>query len=165
MPAGATYEAISTYTHTGGSTTQIDMTSIPQTYTDLVVVGNVIYSANAGDYLSYRLNGNSTNGNYAIQRMAFNSSSVSPDRGTDNKFVGYSASASQYVPFIMNLFNYTNTSYQKSAILRIHNAGTTSMYYGGTFTPTSAITQVSLFFAASSIAAGTTITIYGIKAA
>lgn len=165
MAAGVTYEPIVTYTHTGGSTTNITLTSISQSYTDLVVVGNVIYSANGGDYLSYRLNGNTTNGHYAIQRLAFSSSSATADRGTDNKFVGYSSSTSQYVPFIMNLFNYTNTSYQKSAILRIHNAGSGSMYYGATFTPTDAITQIDLFFAASSIAAGTMITVYGIKAA
>jgi hypothetical protein len=163
MPAGATYEPIATVTHTGGSVTQIDLTSISQSYTDLVVVGNVIYSANL-DYMSYRLNGNSTNNNYAIQRMGFSSTNIDPSYGLDNKFVAYTSSLTQYVPFIMNLFNYTSTFGQKSAILRLHNA-TYSTYYGGVFTPTSAITQVSLFFAAASIAAGTTITIYGIKAA
>lgn len=165
MAAGVTYEPISTYTHTGASVTNITFSTISQSYTDLVVVANVIYSANSGDYLSFRLNGNTTNGNYGIQRLNITSSSVTADRFTDSKFVGYSASTSQYVPFIMNLFNYTNASYQKSALLRIHNANATSTYYGGVFTPTSAITQIDLFFAASSIAAGTMVTIYGIKAA
>jgi hypothetical protein len=164
MPAAATYEPITTVTHTGGSVTNITLSNIPQTYTDLVVVSNVIYSANSGDYISYRLNGNTTNNNYYMQRVGINSTQMDPVYFGDTKFVLYSGSTSQYVPFIMNVFNYTNSTNQKSVICRLHNSSVET-YAGGTFTPTGAITQIDVFFAAASIAAGTTVTIYGIKAA
>jgi hypothetical protein len=57
MAAGTTYEAIATVSPTSG--TSYTFSSIPQTYTDLVLAGSCIMSG--GTTIRLRLNGASSN--------------------------------------------------------------------------------------------------------
>lgn len=165
MPAGATYDCIATTTLSGSPVTTVSFTSIPQTYTDLVLVSNIIYSANAGDYISLRFNGN-TGTNYSTIRVAANGSTVGTGANSnDDKLPFYSASTTQYVPFIAHINNYSNTNVNKTALVKVANA-TANLDIGvGLFRSTSAITQVDVFFAAANIAASSTFALYGIAAA
>jgi hypothetical protein len=159
-----TYEPIATYTHSGASTTTITMSSIPGTYTDLVVVSNVIYSANNGDYMSWRINGDSSS-LYSNTVITGDGTTASTNRATDNKIAFYASSTSNYVPVITNFMNYANTTSYKTILQRASNSASSVEARVGLYRSTSAITSISLFFGAASIAAGTNITIYGIKAA
>lgn len=160
-----TYEPIATYTHSGASTTTITLSSIPSTYTDLVVVSNVIYSANNGDYMSWRINGDSSS-LYSNTPLVGTGSSAESYRATnDNKIAFYGSSTTNYVPVITNFMNYSNATTFKTILQRASNASNSAEARIGLYRSTSAITSISLFFGAASIAAGTNITIYGIKAA
>jgi len=145
MPS--TYTPIATTTLSGSPVTNVTFSSIPQTYTDLVLVSNIIYSANGGDYISLRFNNNSTNGTYAITRLTANGSTVSADGGTDNKMPFYSSSTTQYVPFVAHINNYSNTTTFKTALVRLSNAGASVALGVGSFASTAAITQLDVFFA------------------
>ena len=161
-----TYEPIATYTHTGASTTNLTLSSIPATYTDLVLVGNIIYSANGGNYISLRFN-DDTNTNYSSTPIVGNGTTASSTRATnDNKIAAYASSTTQYVPYIVNIMNYTNTTTNKTVLMKISNAGSQVEARVGLWRKTpEAINRVDIYFALSSIAAGSIITLYGIKAA
>lgn len=164
MPA--TYEPIQTYTHTGASTTLITMSSIPSTYTDLLVIANVLYSANNGDYIGLRFNGDS-NSLYSSTPMAGDGTSTQSYRASgDSKIAFYAASTSNRTAVTIHMNSYANTTTFKSPIIRSSSVSSNNVEARlGLYRSTSAISSLSLFFPISSIAAGTEVTLYGIKAA
>ena len=164
MSKTATYSLIASYTHSGASTTTITMSSLPSTFTDLVVVSNVLYSANNGDYMSWRINGAAGNA-YSNTVMTGNGTAASAGNVTnDNKVAFYSSSTSNYVPVITNFMDYTNATTFKTFLIRTSNAAAGVEARLGLYRSTAAITSISLFFGAASIAAGTNIKLYGIQA-
>lgn len=165
MAAGATYEPLATTTVSGSSVGSVGFSGISGSYTDLLLVANVLYSANAGDYISLRINGNGTNNNYYLTRLGGNGSTVDGQYSGDNKFVMYTASTTQYVACFFHIFNYANATSAKTILGSVNNAGSYITYGHCYFSPTSAVTAVEIFFAANSIAPNTKLTLYGIKAA
>jgi hypothetical protein len=164
MAKTATYSLIASYTHSGGSTTTITLSSIPATFTDLVVVSNVLYSANNGDYMSWRINGDSS-ALYSSTPISGDGTTASSTRATgDTKVAFYASSTSNYVPVITNFMDYANTATYKTFLNRSSNAASTVEARVGLYRSTAAISSISLFFAVASIAAGTNIKIYGIQA-
>lgn len=163
MPS--TYEPIATTTLSGSSVTTVSFTSISQNYTDLILVSNIIYSANAGDYISLRFNGGG-GAIYSATRLAANGSTIGTGRSTnDDKLAFYTASTTQYVPFVADIMNYSNTTTWKTTLVRVSNATSNNDVGVGLFRSTSAITQVNIFFALASIAPNSMFTLYGVKAA
>jgi hypothetical protein len=164
MPA--TYEPIQTYTHTGASTTLITLSSIPATYTDLLVVANVLYSANNGDYIGLRFN-EDTSALYSSTPMVGNGTSTNSYRASgDTKIAFYASSTSTRTAVTIHINNYKSTTAFKSPLIRSSSVSSDNVEARiGLYRSTSAISSLSIFFPVSSIAAGTEITIYGIKAA
>lgn len=160
----ATYEPIATTTVSGSSVDTVTFSGISGSYTDLVIAANIIYSANNGDYISLRFNGDSSSNNYSVSRLQGNGSTVSAEGGSDNKIPFYSMSTSQYVPVLVNVMNYSNATTKKTCIIKLSNAGSIITNAIGIWNGTSAITSISFFFAVASISANSTFTLYGIKA-
>ena len=161
-----TYEPIQTFTHTGASTGLITLSSIPATYTDLVVVAHVLYSADNGNYIGLRFNGDSS-ALYSSTPLVGDGTTYNSYRATgDTKIAFYASSTSTYTTVTMHINNYTNTTTNKAVLLRSSTVSSSNVEARtGLYRSTAAINSLSLFFPNASIAAGTNVTIYGIKAA
>jgi hypothetical protein len=155
MPA--TYDSLATTT-ASGSQSSISFTSIPATYTDLVLIINA--GTNTG--YSVRLNGDSGS-NYSYTRIYSDGSSAASDRGTNTTDIisGWGGSTNNIIT--VQIMNYANTSTNKTAITRIGDNSYTAAVVG-LWRNTAAVNQVSIV-GGSNWVAGSTFTLYGIKAA
>ena len=168
MPAGNTYEAIATQTLTGTSS-GITFSSIPSTYTDLVLVATGLFSAQQ----SYRMQFNSDTGtNYSSTLLEGNGTAANSYRysnqnyfWTMNSMTGDSTAPS---PNIFNIMNYSNTTTNKTVLARENASGGTYPGTGagvGLWRSTAAINTVLIYPGGGTFNAGSTFTLYGIKAA
>jgi hypothetical protein len=163
VPAGNTYEAIATTTASGGESS-IDFTSIPTTYTDLVILANI--SATTAYEFFMRFNSDSGT-NYSVIGLEGNGTTPSSFRETNSPRAntGYSPSTNP-TPIIINLQNYANTTTYKNYISRSSPAAGSVIAYAGIWSSTAAITSISFTLTtAKTFNAGTVISLYGIKAA
>jgi hypothetical protein len=164
--ATTTYEPIQTYTVSGSATNTITLGSggtIPQTYTDLILVGNPIVSASL-DYKWY-VNGDNTSGLYSQTRLLGNGSSATSTRTTGANFLYLDATApasGSMQNFIMNFQNYANTSVYKTVLVRYNDAGTETSARVGLWRNTNAVSSITISTDSSTFAAGSTFTLYGI---
>lgn len=168
-----TYTPIATGITTGSSNS-IVFTSIPQTYTDLLLVVNYRSQyASAYDNL-YLYADNTANGNYSSTWITGNGSSATSSRSTNDQygsFVGYCPAASSasgtFGSTIIHIQNYTNTNTFKTAIVRTNTADSFTTAAVALLRGTGAITSTGAFNYgnASNLVAGSTATLYGIKAA
>jgi hypothetical protein len=164
MPA--TYEPIATQT-LASAATSITFSSIPSTYTDLkwVFVGGIEIDANA---LVMRFNGD-TGTNYS--RTFLNGNGASATSGT-------TASATRIqlqtvdtfsIPTFIScdIFSYAGSTFKTvlSSFSGDRNGSGNTFNLVGLWRNTSAITSITLLVLVDSLAAGTTATLYGIKAA
>jgi len=171
-----TYEPIQTYTVSGTSTSTVTFSSIPATYTDIVVIFNPGYSINA--IYPYMLFNNDTSTLYSITNLLGTGSAASSQRGTgaNRAFVAYDPSSTSAVGdtnFIAQIMNYANTTTYKTYLARANNAtasgslGTAAMV--GLYRSTSAISRIDIKGSNSgtdyNFANGSNFTLYGIKAA
>jgi hypothetical protein len=162
----ATYEPINTQT-LGTAVADVYLTSIPQTYTDLVLV---ISSKSAlFQQIGYRLN--SDNGsNYSYTQFAGTGSSAASQRASSDtygKFNWYGGSGNQWGVTIVHFMNYSNTTTNKTCIAR---GNALAEFTGADATvslwrSTSAITAINILGSAgANFSIGSTFTLYGIKA-
>jgi hypothetical protein len=170
-----TYVALDKVTVSGTSTATITFSSIPSTYTDLVIVGNLgSETTNAFPYLQFNgdtgsnysyteLYGNGTNA-YSVRvsnhTQLFNND-VSVKQGSVNSNVIY------------QIMNYSNTTTYKTSLTR-QNTVDAADYNGalaavGLWRNTAAITSVSIKLTRGgtgyNFSSGSTFSLYGIKAA
>jgi hypothetical protein len=168
MPA--TYESIATST-LGSATQTVTFSSIPQTYTDLVlIVSNVKHSFGGSDTVRDNLvqfNAD-TGANYSITFMYGDGTSAGTIRNNNISAVNTDypmTSATTGGLIIANIQNYSNSTTYKTVVQRTITPTRASAYVN-LWRNTAAIT--SMVVGASSgytLSAGTIITIYGIKAA
>jgi len=166
MAAGATYTPIATTT-LGSSASSITFSSIPQTYTDLVLITEGI-GASGGSYdvdMIVRLNSD-TGSNYSFTYFYGNGSSTVSSRSSNstNAIVGGVNDSGRSMS-ICHFNNYSNTNTYKTFIARI-NRPTIVAAFVNLWRSTSAISTIYLYPDSSkSFAAGFTFTLYGIAAA
>lgn len=161
-----TYEPIATQTLTSTAST-ITFSSIPATYTDLrlVLVGTCTSAAN----LLFTLNGSSSS-IYSVTRIYGNGTTAASANNTSLSFWNFlQAGLSTTNPhlYTMDLLSYTASIY-KTALLTgsEDNNGSGAVNAAvGLFQSTAAITSITAQTNTSTFAAGTTATLYGIKAA
>jgi hypothetical protein len=167
MPS--TYEPIATTT-LASAVASYTFSSIPQTYTDLILVTNVKGSSASG-YPAARFNsdsgtnysttffygvgggtsgtsGRSSNANYAYTQ--WNATFSTSDFNFNN---------------IIQIQNYSNTTTNKTYIARAGNAAVSTDINVGLWRSTSAISTISYHSLVGDLAIGTTLTLYGIAAA
>jgi hypothetical protein len=163
MAAGSTYTPIATTT-LGSTATSYTFSSIPSTYTDLVLVASIKYTT-SGDYTKLTFNGD-TSANYSSTVLIGNGSSASSSRTTSAAFVATSYDANnETFTDIFNIQNYANASTFKTVLNRHSVAGTRAEALVGLWGATpQAITSVTLT-ANTGYASTTSFTLYGIAAA
>lgn len=163
MAAGSTYTPITTQT-LGSSTSSVTISSIPSTYTDLILIVNGTSSnENAFDL---RFNGD-TGANYSTTAVygTGSGSGASYRASGDTKMdVGRSDSSSGVS--IINIQNYANATTYKTVLSR-GNDSSLVIATVNLWRSTSAITSLTIgrYTSGTSMNSGTTFTLYGIAAA
>lgn len=167
----STYTPIATTTGTGSSGT-ITFSSIPSTYTDLVLVCDIAYASLGGNtgYVNARVGNGSldTGNNYSYTYIQGNGSSATSGRlANTNTINGLSSvTSTNRVNLVMNFQNYSNTSTYKTVIHRVNDANYATAAVVNLWRSTSAINTISVFdYSGYSFATTATFTLYGIKAA
>ena len=160
----ATYEKIATTT-LASATNTLSFTSITGSYTDLVLICNTQRTANAGNPIRFRYNSDSGS-NYSQTNIYGNGSSAISDRLTSTTYheiYGLPLSAA-FSTQILNIQNYSNATTFKTTLLRGNNAAQQVIQSVGLWRNTNAITAIEIYVAADNMSAGSTFTLYGIKA-
>ena len=152
-------------TTTLGSASTITFSSIPSTYTDLVIVFSGTMASLAALFMQF--NGD-TGTTYSGTSLSGDGSSASSGRNTsDNqlRLVQTGGGKTSQFTIISHIQNYANTSVYKTALTRASAGNSETTAYAGVWRSTSAINSVYLFGnGGTNIASGTVVTIYGIKA-
>jgi hypothetical protein len=159
-----TYESIATTT-LGSTTGTVTFSSIPGTYTDLVLV---VDSSNVNSTAFIGLVINSETGNvYSSTRLYGDGSSASSDRYTNRSssmIIGTAYETSRGTN-IIQLMNYSNTTTNKTILNRDNGTGLRVGAIVGLWRSTAAITNIDVVAPDSTgFTSGSTFTLYGIKA-
>lgn len=164
----ATYEPIATTT-IGSATNSVTLSSISQSYTDLVLVVEGQTTSTVNVLLLVGNGSIDTGSNYSHTALWGNGSSVGSVRESNATQINldYFASGSgNQKNYIVNLMNYSNTTTNKTVLIRASLPSTETVTRVGMWRSTSAINtvQVKGNGGGNLLAAGMTITLYGIKA-
>ena len=165
----STYTPISATT-LGSSSNSVTFTSIPQSYTDLILV-TTGKNSNAFDAIDIRVgNGSIDSGNnYAMTAMNGNGSTgqtFSDSNASSMTNMGITSSSTLQTT-ILHFMNYSNIATYKTVIGRSNVTDFRVAAVTGLWRSTSAINQIQLRCdnASYNFTAGSTFTLYGIAAA
>jgi hypothetical protein len=170
MAAGNTYESIATYTTTGTPTTYT-MSSIPSNYTDIVLVGHFHFDGPSN--FTMWVNGD-TSSIYSTTNLGANGSTASGGRqtGVGSWLLSYQIGAPTVAGtghMVAHFQNYSNTNINKAAIIRMDAGAATypgTQLIAGLYRSNSAISSITISGnSGTTVQAGSTFTIYGIRAA
>jgi hypothetical protein len=164
MPAGSTYTPIATQTLSSAAAS-VTFSSIPSTYTDLVLVSAAPSVGGDISIATLQFNGDTAN-NYAFTRFTGNGTSASSDRvaNTSGLQSGLTYPGQYTQTWIIQ--SYANTSIFKTALNKSPVAQSLIRYGAGLWRSTAAITSVTLTDGTgTNYAIGSTFTLYGITAA
>lgn len=168
-----TYEAISTVTTTGTPAT-IDFTSIPQTYTDLVLV---FINTGVAGIVGVRTRFNNDSSAIYDKRYLYgqNSSASSAEQTNATYYNAIASGLHEYAESWINIFNYSNTNTFTTILSRLTGTGdagsswstrdTRTWYDTGRWRSTAAVTSINLSPESGNFAVGTIVTLFGIKKA
>jgi len=167
--ATATYNCIATTT-LGGHQTDVTFTSISGSYTDLVLICDVVGITTNHQNLALRVGNGSidTGSNYSNTTINGDGTSAVSDRYTGNNLIypdywGIVNSASRGNA-IMHFMNYSNTTTYKTVLCRSGRANMETSAVVGLWRSTSAINQIRLVAdSTNKIGLGSTFSLYGIK--
>jgi hypothetical protein len=168
MAAGATYEPIATTT-LGSNASSVTFSSIPQTYTDLVlVISTVPYSGSEG---SIRMRFNSDSGsNYSNTYLFGDSGGAQSGKNSNSTNIalsyGNALNNPRYTTIINHIMNYSNTTTYKTVLNRNGFSTDWTAAFVSLWRNTNAISSIVVDVTyIYDIGAGSTFTLYGIKAA
>ena len=159
----ATYTPIASIT-LGAATSSVTFTSIPQTYTDLIL----IYNGTSGiANLPIRFNSD-TGSNYSYTRIFGDGSIAHSDRQSGLTYGVYAIGSSERTLATININNYSNTTTFKTLLGRGNYTGTgyVSMF-ASLWRSTAAITSITLYGHtnfSTNFSVGSTFNLYGILA-
>jgi hypothetical protein len=154
-----TYDKIATST-LGSAASSVTFSSIPATYTDIVVIMNGTATAAADVYLYY--NTDTTNTNYSNTYISGNGSTAGS--GQDPiPAVGLFYTTDSNI--ISQVQNYSNATTYKTSINRSNTAASLVMTRVTMWRNTAAINQIQVKHSSGNFNTGSTFTLYGIKAA
>jgi hypothetical protein len=158
----ATYTPIASIT-LGADASSVTFSSIPQTYTDLVLV--TTGTSTSSQQICLRFNDATTN--YSSTILSGTGSAARSVRYTDltYMFFGYDAYfTSGQANSISHIMNYSNTTTFKTVLDRSNNAATGTGLSVGLSRSTSAVTKIEVVANTGSWGSGTTFNLYGIQA-
>ena len=171
MAAGSTYTPIATTTGTGSSAI-FTFSSIPSTYTDLVIILSAIGTSN--DFGIYGKMNNDSTSLYSNTELFGSGSTATSNRQstvTENFYGGWNTGAgtSTTSTVIIQYMNYSNTTTFKTVLSRYgvtNNSGAGEVgSVVGLYRSTSAINRIDIRAGAGNWATTATATLYGIAAA
>ena len=173
MPAGTTYTPIARTVLTANTST-VTFSSIPQTYTDLVLVTSSADSAAADNQVAFRINSNAT-AIYSFTAFRGSGSTVLSNReataaGRTYGTIGWNTAQSTTLGTaisVANFMRYANTATNKTVLSRSGNSANGTEVAAALCQLTAAISSIDLYSAniGRSFLAGSTFTLYGIAAA
>lgn len=162
----ATYTPIASVT-LGTTTATVTFSSIPQTYTDLVISYEGTSAATNG---GLRFNSD-TASNYSFQRFFGEGAGgvASADGAINATYAGIMIGSTGRTNAVANIMNYSNTTTYKSTISTgLTNSADATKYnvsfLTGNWRSTSAITSVSVLSNSGNFSVGSTFNLYGILA-
>ena len=165
MPAGSTYSTIATTT-LGSAASSYTFSSIPSTYTDLVLVASGLGSANTGVGMQFN---NDTGTNYSGIFLEGNGTTAVSERQTSAGSIRVAWNSlwdtSTIANIVINIQNYSNTTTYKTSINRSNNSARYAEAIVGLWRSTAAINSIKLSGSSANFAAGSTFTLYGIASA
>jgi hypothetical protein len=170
MSKTATYSLIASYT-IPSNTASYTFTSVPGTFTDLVIVGNTGYNAN-NYYTEMYFNGDTGN-NYGATYLGGSGTAASSSRRTNYPLIPFddisAGNTSVQTSSICSIFDYANTTTYKSVLVRDNNpvgSAVPGVCAGvGMWRSTAAITSITLRSSnAGQLITGSTFKLYGIQA-
>lgn len=163
MPA--TYEPIATTTLSSAAAT-ITFSSIPSTYTDLRLVVVPIGTTSANLYLTYN---NDTSTIYSATSLSGNGTTAASGRRSSvgNILLTYVTNIQTATPTLrtVDIFSYAGSTF-KTALTEensdLNGSGSVARTVA-LWSSTSAINRLDVFVSGTTMASGTTATLYGIK--
>ena len=162
MPS--TYTPIATQTLGTSGTAGITFSSIPSTYTDLILIYDITQGTAAG--IGAQVNGD-TGTNYSYTQVYGTGSSALSNKGTSTDYlsIGYTDSTTVRSIGQVHFMNYSNTTTNKTVISRA-----SSNFLAGAqvnlWRSTAAINSIKVYIPGPyNLNAGSVFTLYGIKAA
>ena len=164
-----TYEPIATTTLSSAQAT-VTFSSIPGTYTDLIIVGSVFADSATNRVLRMRFNSD-TGSNYSNTLLAGNGTSAESNRNSNQSvifvtwFGAMLNSTTIPVQTTIHINNYSNTTTNKTTLIRSDEAQANVTALANLWRNTAAINTISFDVDTGNIGTGTTFTLYGIKAA
>lgn len=166
MPLPSTMTPIATIT-LSASAGSVTFSSIPQTYTDLVLVASPCSTGTSQPDVYMQVNGASST--YSRTRLGGNGSSAFASNITGESFwvLGPMERTAGSTTNICHLQNYSNTTTYKTMINRSTDSAIATQVMVQLWQSTAAITYIYLYPepAKGSFEVGSTFTIYGVKAA
>lgn len=161
-----TYTPLASQTLTGAQAS-VTFSSISSAYTDLVIVFTTKLTAGA-DGINLQFNGDTAT-NYSFTYLLGSGSSATSGRYANTAnikvaFNGYPSTSDGHVS-ITQINNYSNSTTYKTVMTRDNNAANGTGGIVGLWRNTAAVTSIVLTAVSSTFTAGSTFTLYGIKAA
>jgi hypothetical protein len=159
MPTN-TYVALATQT-LGSAAASVTFSSIPATYTDLVLIASIKYIS-AGGFSKLTFNGDTAT-NYSTTLVLGNGSTTSSSRTSNEAFIafGYDANTETFTD-ILNIQNYSNATTFKTVLNRHSVAGTRAEALVGLWRKTPETINSLTLTGGNNYAAGSTFSLYGI---
>lgn len=175
MAAGNTYTMIATQTVTGSSAGTVVFSSIPSTYTDLVMVCHARGVAAVGmEGSAIRFNGD-TAANYSQTELKGDGASAASSRNTGDTYirnidayVGSTAASGIFGFYELHVMNYANTTTYKTTLGRsssLYSGAGVAHLAAGLWRSTAAINSITHVGYNGNIDVGSTFTLYGISCA
>jgi hypothetical protein len=163
MPAGSTYSTIATTT-LGSAASSYTFSSIPQTYTDIVLVANLLPVSSAR--VRFRVDGDSGS-NYSYTVLTGTGSAAVSGRVSSNTEIDlfWNNLPSGWSNYICNFQNYSNTTTFKTILSRGNSPAQETLANVGLWRSTSAIDSIEIFSTVGNFDTGSMFTLYGIAAA
>ena len=163
MAAGSTYTPIATTTLVSAAASYT-FSSIPSSYTDLVLVINANITSGSED-AAIQFNGD-TGTNYSRTVLFADSiNGALSVRSTSQSRISVAGFSSTIGNAIIQVQNYSNTTTNKTALCRGNLTGQGTYAIVGLWRNTAAITSITIGTTGSTWTAGSTFTLYGIAAA
>lgn len=160
-----TYTLINSTTLTT-ATASVTFSSIPATYTDLVLVANGLVTT-SGDNILMQFNSDTAT-NYSTTILDADGTTASSIRASTKSYINLDDygfwGTSWGAVTIVNIFDYANTTTNKTILSRANNSSNGLSACVGLWRSTAAITSVKVYPNVRTFDTGSTFKLYGIEA-
>jgi hypothetical protein len=157
----ATYTPIASIT-LGAAVAEVTFTSIPSIYTDLVLVAFTNQTSSIASYIQF--NGDTAT-NYSNTNLTGDGTSATSNRVTSSALgVAFATTSANDQISILNIMNYSNTTTNKTFLLRRNDAAAQISLVAGLWRSTAAISSMRLYSNGSTFTSNSTFNLYGIQA-